>query len=50
MSVGQQTAFAVLTPLAQDQLAAEPSQKIIDLANEMIQRPLVLTCLTKKLS
>ena len=50
MSVGQQTAFAVLTPLAHDQLAAEPSQKIIDLANEIIQRPLVLTCLTKKLS
>lgn len=50
ISVGQQTAFAVLTPLAQDQLAAEPSQKIIDLANEIIQRPLVLTCLNEKLS
>ena len=78
MSVDQQTAFAVLMPLAQDQLAAEPglalaecmvmaaaaeevaviaaatgaepSQKIIDLANEIIQRPLVLTCLTEKLS
>jgi len=29
---------------------AEPSQKIINLANEIIQRPLVLTCLTEKLS
>jgi len=50
MSVDQQAAFAVLTSLAQDQLAAESSQKIIDLANEIIQRPLVLTCLNEKLS
>lgn len=50
MSVDQQAAFAVLTPLAQDQLAADSSQKIIDLANEIIQRPLVLTCLNEKLS
>jgi len=50
MSVDQQAAFAVLTPLAQDQLAADSSQKIIDLANEIIQRPLALTCLNEKLS
>lgn len=50
MSVDQQAAFAVLTPLAQDQLAADSSQKIIDLANEIIQRPLELTCLNEKLS
>ena len=50
MSVDQQAAFAVLTPLAQDQLAADSSQKIIDLANEIIQRPLVLICLNEKLS
>ena len=50
MSVDQQAAFAVLTPLAQDQLATDSSQKIIDLANEIIQRPLALTCLNEKLS
>ena len=50
ISVDQQAAFAVLTPLAQDQLAADSSQKIIDLANEIIQRPLALTCLNEKLS
>tara|TARA_B110000503_G_scaffold30103_1_gene48658 strand:+ start:6539 stop:6754 length:216 start_codon:yes stop_codon:yes gene_type:complete len=50
MSVDQQAAFAVLTPLAQDQLAADSSQKIIDLANEIIQRPLALICLNEKLS
>ena len=50
MSVDQQAVFAVLTPLAQDQLAADSSQKIIDLANEIIQRPLALTCLNEKLS
>ena len=50
ISVDQQAAFAVLTSLAQDQLAAESSQKIIDLANEIIQRPLVLICLNEKLS
>jgi|TARA_B110000971_G_scaffold43035_1_gene42480 hypothetical protein len=50
MSVDQQAAFAVLIPLAQDQLAADSSQKIIDLANEIIQRPLALTCLNEKLS
>jgi hypothetical protein len=50
MSVDQQAAFAVLIPLAQDQLAADSSQKIIDLANEIIQRPLVLICLNEKLS
>ena len=50
MSVDQQAAFAVLTPLAQDQLAADSSQKIIDLVNEIIQRPLALTCLNEKLS
>jgi hypothetical protein len=50
MSVDQQAAFAVLTPLAQDRLAADSSQKIIDLANEIIQRPLALTCLNEKLS
>jgi hypothetical protein len=50
MSVDQQAAFAVLIPLAQDQLAADSSQKIIDLANEIIQRPLVLTGLNEKLS
>ena len=50
MSVDQQAAFAVLTPLAQDQLAADSNQKIIDLANEIIQRPLALTCLNEKLS
>ncbi len=50
MSVDQQAAFAVLTPLGQDQLAADSSQKIIDLANEIIQRPLALTCLNEKLS
>ena len=50
MSVDQQAAFAVFTPLAQDQLAADFSQKIIDLTNEIIQRPLVLTCLNEKLS
>jgi len=50
ISVDQQAAFAVLTPLAQDQLAADSSQKIIDLANEIIQRPLVLICLNEKLS
>ena len=50
MSVDQQAAFAALTPLAQDQLAADSSQKIIDLANEIIQRPLVLICLNEKLS
>ena len=50
MSVDQQAAFAVLTPLAQDQLAADSSQKIIDSANEIIQRPLALTCLNEKLS
>ena len=50
MSVDQQAAFAVLIPLAQDQLAADSSQKIIDLANEIIQRPLALTRLNEKLS
>jgi hypothetical protein len=50
MSVDQQATFVVLTPLAQDQLAADSSQKIIDLANEIIQRPLALTCLNEKLS
>ena len=50
MSVDQQAAFAALTSLAQDQLAADSSQKIIDLANEIIQRPLALTCLNEKLS
>jgi hypothetical protein len=50
MSVDQQAAFAVLTPLAQDQLAADSSQKIIDLVNEIIQRPLALICLNEKLS
>ena len=50
MSVDQKAAFAALTPLAQDQLVADSSQKIIDLANEIIQRPLALTCLNEKLS